>query len=178
MTRTVGIVIGMLVFVLGACGGGSGGSAGAMSGEIKEAKRHLYEIASLYNAYTIEHTARLPRSMDELASFAESRGESDPRALESPFASDDGPKGYALLEREEVDISKVWDDTVVAWDAAAEHAGYPGVVVLFASGAAMVVDLEELRRVLREHGVAVSDARLDVPGLEGEAGAQKMYPLR
>lgn len=149
-----------------------------MSKEIQEAKRQIYEIANLYNAYTIEHTARLPTSMDELAAFAQSQGKPDPREIVSPFATDGGPQGYALLEREEVDISKVWDDTVVAWDAAAEHAGYPGVVVLFASGAAMVVDLDELRRVLREHGVEVSDARLDVPGLEGEPGAKKMYPLR
>ncbi len=164
--------------LLCACGGGKDGAGGAMAEEIQEAKHQLYEIANLYNAYTIEHTARLPTSMDELAAFAKSRGKPDPREFVSPFASGEGPQGYALLKRDEVDISKVWDDTVVAWDAAAEHAGYPGVVVLFASGAAMVVDLVELRRVLREHGVTVSDARLDVPGLEGEPGAKKMYPLR
>lgn len=179
MTRIV--LLAWVLAGLGLCGCGSRGGAsggGAMSKEIREGKAQLAEIASLFSAYTIENTASLPRTMDDLAATAGKLGKADPREFVSPFAGDEGPRGYAWLTRKEKDISKVWDDSVIAYDAAGEHAGYPGVNVLFASGAAMTVDLAELRRVLRAHGVETSQASIDIAGLEGEPGAKKMYPLR
>lgn len=178
MTRFMVVACVALLACLGGCGRGGDNAGGAMSKEIREGKAQLSEIASLFSAYTIENSASLPRTMEDLAEIAAKKGRVDPREIVSPFAGGEGPRGYAWLSRKEKDISKVWDDSVIAYDAAGEHGGYPGVNVLFASGAAMTVDLAELRRVLQEHGVETSGASIDVAGLEGEPGAKKMYPLR
>jgi len=161
---------------LSACGGGK--KEPTDRPDVKVGQAQLYAINALYGTYITDNLTRLPRSIDDLAAIAQSKGDEDPRQIVSPFASDEEPRGYALLERDEENWSKVWGDTVLMYDAAGEARGYPAVNVLFGSGAVMLVDVDELRRVLRAHGVAVSDEHRDVPGLEDEPGARKMYPLK
>ncbi len=132
----------------------------------------------VYAPFVKDHKIRLPKSMDEMADYAVSNGKADPREMVSPYANDDEPRGYAWMPRREPDITKIWDQTVLVYDAAAEAQGYPAINVLIGEGTPVLVDRDELRRVMVKHGVQPSTAQIEVKGLEVLESVREMYPLR
>ena len=165
----------MCAMMLIACGGGR--PVERREGVV-DAHRQIGQIYDAYAFYITDHETRLPKSMDELGDYAVSKGKDDPRELVSPYASGQEPRGYAWMPRKEPDITKIWDETLLVYDAAAEAQGYPAINVLIGEGGPVLIDRDELRRVMREHGLTPSTTEIDAKKLEVKQSVRDMYPLR
>lgn len=165
----------MCIFFLSACGGGR--PAERREGVV-DAHLQIQQIYGAYSLFTKDHELRLPKSMDELGDYAVSQGKDDPRDLVSPYANDEDPRGYAWMPRKEPDITKVWDETLLVYDAAAEAQGYPAINVLIGEGGPVLIDRDELRRVMREHGLKPSTTEIEAKKLGVKQSIREMYPLK
>lgn len=145
---------------------------------VVDAHQQIMEIYEGFKLYITDNDTRLPESMDDLAEYAVSKGQPDPRKFVSPYAEEGGPQGYAWMPRREPNVSNIWDETVLVYDAAAEARGLPAINVLIAEGSAVLVDRDELRRVMREHGLEPSAAEIEAENLEVKQAVRDMYPLK